>query len=51
MSHKLNKEAFEVKKTAKKELKKPYKPSNSVPGLRARVTLLEQMLGINAVEE
>jgi len=50
VKHNLDRTEFEAKKVAKDELKKPHTPANSVPGIRARVDLIEQVLGI-VVEE
>ena len=44
--HKLDKIEYDEKKAAREELKKIHTPPNSVPELRARVYLLETVVGI-----
>jgi len=48
--HKLNKTEFNERKAAREELKKSRGNINSVAGLRARVELLETVLGVKPEE-
>ena len=50
MTHKLDKVEFDKLKAAKEELKKPHGNINSVAGLRDRVELLEEVLGVKPKE-
>ena len=46
--HKLDKVEYDKRKAAKEELKKPHGAINSVAALRARVELLETVLGVKS---
>jgi hypothetical protein len=48
--HKLDKEEFDKRKSAKEELKKPHGNINSVAGLRVRQEKMEEVLGVKPEE-
>lgn len=49
--HSLDEQEFEMRKAAKQDLKVPHTPPHAVPGLRERVTWIENTLGIDSPEE
>ena len=48
--HKLDKAEYDKRKAAKEELKQPHTPPASVAALRARVDLLETVLGVKPLD-